>query len=98
MIRVQLPVPLRRLVGVRGVVELEVAPPVTQRALLDALERRFPALRGTIRDQATQRRRPLLRFHACGVDLSDHGPDEPLPEAVIDGDEPFVVVAAVAGG
>ena len=98
MIRVLLPPHLRTLASADRVVELEVAVPVTQRAVLDALETAYPMLRGTIRDQATQRRRPLLRFFACEEDLSDESPDAPLPDAVATGAEPFMVVGAMAGG
>jgi sulfur-carrier protein len=98
MIRVILPVHLRTLARLDGPVELEVAGPVTQRTILDALEARYPMLRGTIRDQATQRRRPLVRFFACAQDLSLESPDAPLPEAVGLGTEPFMVVGAIAGG
>jgi hypothetical protein len=98
MIRLVLPAPLRRLAHVEGEVTLDIAAPITQRALLDALEARFPALRGTTRDYATQRRRPYVRFFACGEDLSDTPPDEPLPEAVASGAEPYLIIGAVAGG
>ena len=98
MIRVVLPYHLRRLAKVDGEVALEVEGPVTQRAVLDALEARYPTLRGTIRDQATQKRRAFLRFFACRQDLSHEPPDTPLPEAVASGEEPFLVVGAMAGG
>jgi hypothetical protein len=98
MIRVVLPTHLRTLARVAGPVELEVAGPVTQRSVLDALEARYPVLRGTIRDPATQRRRPLVRFYACEQDLSHELPDAPLPDAVAAGREPFLVVGAMAGG
>jgi hypothetical protein len=98
MIRVVLPAHLRTLAQVAGEVELDVAGPATQRAVLDALEARFPTLRGTIRDHATQRRRPLLRFYACKEDLSHESPDAPLPEAVATGTEPLLIVGAMAGG
>ncbi len=97
-IRVELPGHLRTLAGVSGEVTLAVASPVTQRTVLDALETRYPMLRGTIRDQATQERRSFLRFFACEEDLSFQGSDEVLPEAVVAGREPFMVVGAVAGG
>jgi sulfur-carrier protein len=97
MIRVALPFHLRTLARVEGEVRLEVEGPATQRAVLDALEARYPMLRGTIRDQAT-RRRALVRFFACGQDLSNDDPDTPLPEAVATGAEPFLVVGAMAGG
>ncbi len=98
MIRVVLPAHLRTLAQVEGEVRLEVAGWPTQRALLDALETRYPALRGTIRDHVTQRRRPFLRFFAGGEDLSQEPPDAALPEAVASGEEPFLIVGAVAGG
>lgn len=98
MIRVVLPFHLRNLAGVAGEVALSVEGPATQRSVLDALEARFPALRGTIRDHDTLRRRAFLRFFACGRDLSLEPPDDPLPDAVADGREPFLVVGAIAGG
>ena len=98
MIRVKLPVHLRRLAGVNGEVTLSVDGPVTQRAVLDALEAKFPALRGTLRDRGTQQRRSLVRFFACGEDLSHEPPDAPLPDAVATGAEPFLIVGAMAGG
>ena len=98
MIRVVLPAHLRELARVSGEVRLEVAAPVTQRSLLDALEVAYPVLRGTIRDRLTRRRRPLLRFFACEEDLSNEAPDHPLPEAVTAGREPFLIVGAIAGG
>ena len=98
MIRVEMPFHLRRLAGVEGPVELEVEAPVTQRRLLDALEARYPVLRGTIRDHGTLRRRDFLRYFACETDLSLESPDAPLPAAVADGDEPFLIVGAIAGG
>jgi molybdopterin synthase sulfur carrier subunit len=98
MIRVVLPAHLRTLARVDGEVQLEVAGPATQGSVLDALEARFPALRGTIRDQVTRRRRPFVRFYACERDLSHEPPDAPLPNAVAAGTEPFLVVGAVAGG
>jgi sulfur-carrier protein len=98
MIRVALPHHLRKLAGVGAEVELEVATPVTQRAILDALEARYPMLRGTIREHETLRRRPLLRFFACETDISLDPPDTPLPEAIASGREPFLIVGAVAGG
>lgn len=98
MIKVQLPAPLRRLTRTEGVVELEVTAPVTQRKLLDALESRYPMLRGTTRDQQTHKRRAYVRFFACGEDLSDASPDDPLPQAVATGREPYLVVGALAGG
>src|ERR1700752_1354586 len=98
MIRVVLPPHLRTLAQVRGDVELEVAGPITQRSILDALEARYPMLRGTIRDHVTLQRRPFLRFFACEEDLSHEPPDAPLPDAVASGKEPFVVIGAIAGG
>lgn len=98
MVRVIVPSFLRTLAKVPPEVELEVAPPVTQRAVLDALEARYPALCGTIRDHVTKRRRPLVRFYACSEDLSNEPPDAALPSAVAAGDEPFLVVASIAGG
>jgi hypothetical protein len=98
VIRVVLPLHLRRLAQVDGELRLDVAGLATQRALLDALEARHPTLRGTIRDQSTQRRRAYVRFFACGRDLSHEPADAPLPEAVSSGAEPFVVLGALAGG
>ena len=98
MIRVQLPPHLRTIARVDGEVQLEVVPPVTQRSVLDALEVRFPMLRGTIRDQVTHRRRPFVRFFACEQDLSHESPDAPLPQEVVEGKEPYLVVGAIAGG
>lgn len=98
MIRVVLPYHLRNLAKVDGEVNLAVDPPVTQRAVIDALEARFPALRGTVRDPATDRRRPFLRFFACEEDLSHESPDAPLPEAVTAGKEPYLIVGSMAGG
>jgi sulfur-carrier protein len=98
MIRVILPVHLRTLARVDGEVELDVEGPVTQRSILDALEARYPMLRGTIRDQVTQQRRAFVRFFACEQDLSHEPPDAPLPDAVAMGAEPFLVVGAMAGG
>ena len=98
MIRVVLPQHLRTLAKLGGEVRLEVAGPVTQRTVLDALEGRYPMLRGTIRDHVTQRRRRFVRFFACEEDLSNQQPDEPLPEAVVIGTEPFLIVGAMAGG
>ena len=98
MIRIVLPAHLRRLTQVGGEVQLEVSGPVTQRSVLDALEARFPVLRGTIRDQVTQERRPFLRFFACQRDLSHEAPDALLPGEVVSGDTPLLVVGAMAGG
>ncbi len=98
MIRVVLPYHLRTLARVAGEVKLEIEGQVTQRSVLDALEACYPMLRGTIRDQVTEQRRPFLRFFACEQDLSHEPPDAPLPEAVATGAEPFLVVGAIAGG
>jgi molybdopterin synthase sulfur carrier subunit len=98
MIRVILPAHLRTIARSNAEVEVEVTGPVTQRAILDALERRYPALQGTLRDHVTQKRRPYVRFFACQEDLSHDSPDAPLPEAVANGAEPFLIVGAVAGG
>jgi hypothetical protein len=98
MIRVVLPFHLRNLARVDGEVSLEIAGPVTPQAILDALEARYPVLGGTIRDHGAGRRRPLLRFFACGEDFSHTPPDAPLPEAVAAGKEPFLIVGAMAGG
>ncbi len=98
MIQVLLPAHLRTLANVAGSVELDVEAPPTLQSVLDALEARYPMLRGTIRDHVTQRRRPMLRFFACAEDLSLEPPDAPLPEAVAAGAEPFYVVGAIAGG
>jgi hypothetical protein len=98
MIRVILPYHLRTLARIDGEVALAVDGPATQRSVLDALEARYPVLRGTIRDHVTQKRRPMLRFFACEEDLSHEPPDAPLPEAVASGAEPFFVVGAIAGG
>jgi len=98
MIRVVLPYHLRTLARVNGEVALAVEGPVTQRALLDALEARFPTLEGTIRDRSTKKRRALVRFFACGEDLSNEDLDTPLPDAIAQGTEPYLVVGAIAGG
>lgn len=98
MIRVELPSHLRTLARVTGEVKLEVTGAVTQRTILDALEARFPALLGTIRDQVTFERRPFVRFFACAQDLSHEPADTPVPDAVARGEEPFLVVGAIAGG
>jgi sulfur-carrier protein len=98
VIRVILPQHLRTLAHVGSDVELELDGPVTLRSVLDALEARYPMLRGTIRDQVTQQRRPFLRFFACEEDLSHEPPDAPLPEAVASGKEPFIIIGAIAGG
>jgi hypothetical protein len=98
MIRVELPPHLRTLVHVDGEVEIEVAGQATLRSVLDALEARYPTLRGTIRDHVTRQRRPYVRFFACEEDFSHELPDTPLPDAVATGAEPFLVVGALAGG
>ena len=98
MIRVVLPQHLRTLARVSGEVQLDVADPVTQRSVLDALEARYPMLQGTIRDHVTQQRRAFLRFFACEEDLSHESPDALLPEAVVSGSEPFLIIGAIAGG
>ena len=98
MITVVLPAHLRILAGASGEVQLEVAPPVTQRSVLDALEAKYPPLRGTLRDHVTQKRRDFVRFFACAEDLSHESPDAPLPDAVAKGVEPFLIVGAIAGG
>jgi len=98
MIRVVLPFHLRNLARVDGEVELEVASPITVRAVLDALEAKYPVLRGTIRDHATLKRRPFIRFFACKEDLSLESPETLLPEAVVNGTEPLLVIGAMAGG
>jgi molybdopterin converting factor small subunit len=98
MIRVILPAHLRTLARVQGEVALEIEGQATQRAVLDAIEARYPMLRGAIRDHVTQQRRPFVRFFACEQDLSHEPPDTPLPGAVVNGSEPFLVVGAIAGG
>ncbi len=98
MIRVVLPAHLRTLAQVGGEVQLDVAGTATQRRVLDALEARYPMLRGTIRDNVTQQRRPFVRFFACEQDLSHDPADEPLPDAVATGAEPYLIVGAMAGG
>ena len=98
MIRVTLPAHLRTLAQVSGEVALDVNGEATQRSVLDALEARYPTLRGTIRDQRTFKRRAFIRFFACGQDLSHESVDAPLPEAVVRADEPFMVIGAIAGG
>ena len=98
MIRVVLPFHLRNLARVNGDVELEVAGPVTLGAVLDALEARYPVLRGTLRDHDTLKRRPFVRFFACKEDLSLEPPDVPLPEEIVNCTEPFLIVGAMAGG
>ena len=98
MIRVILPQHLRTLAHVGSEVQIEVGGPVTLRSVLDAIEARYPMLRGTIRDHVTQQRRPFLRFFACEEDLSHESPDTPLPDAVASGKEPFLIIGAIAGG
>lgn len=98
MIRVILPTHLRNLAHVGSELTLEIEGPITQRSVLDALEARYPMLRGTIRDHVTLQRRAFLRFFACEEDLSQESPDAPLPEAVASGKEPFIVIGAIAGG
>lgn len=98
MIRVELPYHLRNLARVGSEVQLDIVGPVTQRAVIDALEAQYPMLRGTIRDYATDRRRPFLRFFACAQDLSHQSPDRLLPDAVASGAEPFLVVGSLSGG
>jgi hypothetical protein len=98
VIKVFLPANLRTLAGVASVVELDVTGPVTQRSILDALELNHPALRGTIRDMGTQKRRPMIRFFACEEDWSDASPDASLPDEVVSGKEPFLIIGAIAGG
>jgi hypothetical protein len=98
MIRVVLPPHLRTLARVDGEVELELNAKLTQQSLLDALEAKYPMLRGTVRDHMTQVRRPMVRFFACGEDLSHESPDAPLPEAIASGIEPFLIIGAIAGG
>jgi hypothetical protein len=98
MIRVLLPPHLRTLANIQGEVDLQVGGPPTQRSVLDAIEARYPMLRGAIRDQVTQRRRAFVRFFACGEDLSHESPEAPLPEAIATGAEPFLVIGAIAGG
>ena len=98
MIRVQLPFHLRNLAHIDGELQLEVAPPVTIASTLDAIEARFPMLRGTIRDHVTQKRRPFIRFFACKEDLSLEAPQTPLPDPILKGAEPFLIIGAIAGG
>ena len=98
MIRVLLPQHLRGLAHISGEVQVEVTGAVTQRSVVDAIEMSYPMLRGTIRDHVTQQRRPFLRFFACEEDLSHESPDTPLPEAVVSGKEPLLILGAIAGG
>ena len=98
MIRVVLPAPLRQMARINGEISLDVAGPVTQRAILDAVEAKFPMLRGAIRDHVTKKRRDFIRFFACEEDVSHDAPDAPLPMAVAQGREPYLIVGALAGG
>jgi len=98
VIRVVLPANLQTLAGVGRVVELQVEGPATQRAILDTLEARYPALLGTVRDAVTKKRRPMIRFFACEEDLSDESPEATLPDEVATGKEPFLIIGAIAGG
>ena len=98
MIRVVLPPHLRTLARVDGEVDLEVNTPVSQRSVLDALEAKYPMLSGTIRDHVTKLRRPMVRFFAGGEDLSHESPDAPLPDEIVNGSEPFLIIGAIAGG
>ena len=98
MIRVVLPPHLKGLAHVSGEVQVDVTGPATQRSVVDALEAKYPMLRGTVRDHVTQQRRPFLRFFACEEDLSHESPDAPLPDAVVSGKEPLLIVGAIAGG
>jgi sulfur-carrier protein len=98
VIRIELPSHLRKLAQIGTDLRLEVAAPVTQRSILDALEARYPVLRGTIRDHVTLERRAMLRFFACEEDWTHESPDAPLPAAVVSGLEPFLVIGAIAGG
>lgn len=98
MIKVVLPANLRTLAGVGPVVELDVSAPITQRSVLDTLENNHPMLRGTIRDMSTKKRRPMVRFFACEEDWSDASPDAALPDEVVSGKEPFLIIGAIAGG
>jgi molybdopterin synthase sulfur carrier subunit len=98
MIRVVMPAHLRTLAGVKGDVELEVNGEVTRRSILDELEKRYPMLRGTIREHVSGERRPFLRFFVCGEDITHNSPDDPLPQEVTSGAEPFYVIGAIAGG
>jgi sulfur-carrier protein len=98
MIRVILPGHLRTLAHVDDELKIDVQGPVTQRSILDAIEKRYPMLRGTIRDHVTNQRRPFVRFFACEEDLSLESPDAPLPDAIVSGAEPFFIIGAIAGG
>ena len=98
MIRVVMPAHLRTLAGVSGDVTVEVDGEVTRQKLLDALEKRYPMLRGTIREHVSRQRRPFLRFFACGEDITHQSPDQPLPKEIASGSEPFYIIGAIAGG
>lgn len=98
MIRVVLPFHLRNLAHVEGEVQVEVAPPITVAAVLDAIEEKYPVLRGTIRDHVTLKRRPFVRFFACKEDLSLEPPETKLPDEIVNGTEPFLIIGAIAGG
>jgi hypothetical protein len=98
MIRVVLPAHLRTLARIEGEAQLDVEGPITQRSIIDAVEARYPMLSGTIRDHVTQQRRPYVRFFACEQDLSHESPDAPLPDAIANADEPFLIIGAIAGG
>jgi len=98
MIRVAMPAHLRTLAGVTGDVTLEIEGEVTRRSVLDALEKQYPMLRGTIREHVSGERRPFLRFFACGEDITHNSPDDPLPQEIASGTEPFYVIGAIAGG
>jgi molybdopterin synthase sulfur carrier subunit len=98
MVRVQLPFHLRTLAKITGEIQLNVPPPITQRTLLDMLEETYPVFRGTIRDHGSSRRRPMIRFYACEEDLSNESPDAPLPEPIATGQQPFLIIGAIAGG
>ena len=98
MIRVAMPAHLRTLAGVSGDVTLDIEGDVTRRSILDALERQYPMLRGTIREHVSGERRPFLRFFACGEDITHNSPDDPLPQEIASGKEPFYVIGAIAGG
>ena len=98
MVRIQLPYHLRTLARIEGEIRIDVPPPVTQRTVLNAIEAKYPMLKGTLRDHGSDRRRPLVRFFACKEDLSNEAPDAPLPDAVAKGEELFMVIGAIAGG
>ena len=98
MIRIVIPIHLRHLAKIQGELQLAVPAPVTQRAIIDALESQFPVLTGTLRDHSSNKRRPMIRFYACNQDLSHDPPDTPVPPEVVAGKEPFYIIAAIAGG